>query len=310
MKSPETINAIARIAVESGLEPASLLAICDVESGGRVFAAINGKPEPLIRFEGHYFDRRLPEAKRKLARAQGLASPAAGAVANPRSQEGRWALLRKAETIDRRAARESVSWGLGQVMGAHWAWLGYGSVDELVAEARSGIVGQVRLMIRFIRKSGLEPAIAAKDWAAFARTYNGPGYKKHRYDAKIAAAYMRYSKIKPDLTANSDKRTALQRGSKGENVARLQRKLSALGYPLNADGDYGNRTLSAVRLFQERNGLAPTGIADAATIAAMDNAMPLKDGWRRALAWLAGLLQFISGRRRSSGTNMDTGRGA
>ena len=26
-------------------------------------------------------------------------------------------------------------------MGAHWKWLGYGSVDALVAEARSGFVG-------------------------------------------------------------------------------------------------------------------------------------------------------------------------
>lgn len=33
-----------------------------------------------------------------------------------------------------------------------------------------------------------------KDWAGFARGYNGPGYAKNRYDIKLANAYKKYSK--------------------------------------------------------------------------------------------------------------------
>ena len=54
---------------------------------------VDGRDEPLIRFEGHYFDKRLSDADRARARADGIASPVAGEVANPASQEARWRLL-------------------------------------------------------------------------------------------------------------------------------------------------------------------------------------------------------------------------
>jgi hypothetical protein len=56
-------------------------------AGLRTHAMIGGRAEPLIRFEGHYFDRRLSGTKREEARrAEGLSSPTAGAIANPASQ--------------------------------------------------------------------------------------------------------------------------------------------------------------------------------------------------------------------------------
>lgn len=191
MFTAETRREIAAVAKDLDLEPEALLAIAEVESGGRAFATVAGRSEPLIRFEGHYFDRRLSAPNRRRARAEGLASPAAGAVANPRTQAGRWALLERAAAIDAKAAKESVSWGIGQVMGAHWAWLGHADVDALVAEARSGVAGQVRLMARYIEKAGLAAALRRGDWEAFARGYNGPQYRRHGYHRKIAAAYAR-----------------------------------------------------------------------------------------------------------------------
>ena len=47
MKSPETIEAIAKIAVDSNFEPAGLLAICHVENGGKAFVRVDGRQEPL-----------------------------------------------------------------------------------------------------------------------------------------------------------------------------------------------------------------------------------------------------------------------
>lgn len=193
MFDQDTIIEITAVAATLGLEPAALLAVAEVESGGKAFALVDGKPEPLIRFEGHYFDKRLTGDKKMQARAAGLASPLSGAVANPRAQSARWKLLARAAAIDRSAAHESVSWGIGQVMGSHWAWLGYSSVDALVKEVRSGVGGQVRLMSRFIGKAGLQPALAAHDWHAFARGYNGPQYKRNAYHSKLAEAYRRHA---------------------------------------------------------------------------------------------------------------------
>jgi len=163
MFTQTTVEEISKVAAEFGIEAAALLAVAEIESGGSVFAAIDGRMEPLIRFEGHYFDRRLSGEAQARARAEGLASPNAGAVANPPSQAARWELLGRAAAIDRKAAYESVSWGLGQVMGAHWEWLGFADVEALTDEARTGAGGQARLMARFIEKSGLKEALEKRD---------------------------------------------------------------------------------------------------------------------------------------------------
>ena len=78
-------------------------------------------------------------------------------------------------------------------MGAHWKWLGYGSVDALVTQARSGLAGQIELMARYIEKAGLIKVLQSRDWATFARNYNGPAYAKYGYDRKMAAAFERHN---------------------------------------------------------------------------------------------------------------------
>lgn len=269
-----TKSAIGEIARRMKLEPEALLAVAEVESGGKAFATVDGRKEPLIRFEGHYFDKRVPAAKRAMARAAGLADPKAGAVKNPSGQAARWALLARAEAIDAKAARESASWGLGQVMGAHWEWLGYSSVDALVAEARSGVAGQVELMARYIDKAGLADALRRSDWAEFAKGYNGPGYKKGGYDRKIAAAYARYV---GKQVGTQPKDSVLKRGSKGPFVTELQTNLVTLGYRVDVDGKYGEKTETAVKAFQKAKGLEADGWAGPRTIEAIGKALSEKE---------------------------------
>ncbi|MDN2567286.1 N-acetylmuramidase domain-containing protein [Aquibium sp. A9E412] len=293
MFARDTAAAIAETAAEIGVEPAALLAIAEVESGGRTSARVAGRAEPLIRFEGHYFDRRLPAAKRAAARQAGLAAPRAGAVANPAGQAARWRLLARAAAIDRQAAYESVSWGIGQVMGAHWSWLGYASVEALVAEARSGPAGQVRLMARFIARAGLVPAIRRRDWAAFARRYNGPAYRKNRYDSRLAAAYRRHAATAGGAApAPGGGAALLRRGDAGAAVRALQVALTAHGHPTAADGVFGPRTEAALRGFQKQAGLAVDGIAGPRTAAAL--ARPAPAARLAARAW-AGLRALCAG---------------
>lgn len=267
--SSELKRDIEMVAANLQVEAAALAAIADIESGLTAFAMIEGRAEPLIRFEGHYFDRRLTGATQIQARQQDLASPQAGAIKNPASQPARWRLLTNAARINRKAAYESTSWGMGQVMGAHWAWLGYDSIDALVEEARSGASGQLRLMASYIAKAGLADALRRHDWVAVARGYNGPAFAKNNYDGKLARAYARHA---ADISGSKSKSAAtglLKQGSRGEAVRTLQIALLAAGHALTIDGIFGPATERSVRAFQARHHLVVDGIVGPATIAAL-----------------------------------------
>ncbi len=63
---------------------------------------------------------------------------------------------------------------------------------------------------------------------------------------------------------------ALQKGSSGNDVTAVQKKLKQWGYYTGAiDGIYGSGTEAAVRYFQRRNGLTPDGVVGSATAAAL-----------------------------------------
>jgi N-acetylmuramidase/Putative peptidoglycan binding domain len=286
----ELWNAVQADAEILNIEAAALLAVIEVESAGKYFAIVADKQEPLIRFEGHYFDQRLTGTTRARARLRGIASPFAGHVKNPASQTDRWALLSKAIALNSSAALESTSWGLGQVMGAHWKWLGYNSVDELVETARSGLAGQVELMVRYIEKSGLAPALRAHNWAAFARGYNGSAYAKNGYHIKLAKAY---ATAKIDIKSMPIDRTpsphsnTLRKGDKGEKVEDLQRQLTALGYIVAADGIFNGETEGALKRFQRENSIAVDGVAGGQTSGALAKELPQSN----ARNWLFSILR-------------------
>ncbi len=262
---------IAITAKSLNVLPAALLAVVEVESGGRIGAKVKGRMEPMIRFEGHYFYRLLPKSLRNIARNQNLAHPSAGRISNPRAQARRWTKLNRAIKINRIAALSSVSWGVGQVMGSHWHWLGYGSVDALVQEARSGLSGQVRLMARFIQKSGLVAKLNSQDWEGFARVYNGPGFKKNQYHDKMAAAFQRHQNSfaaqgEIDITAADTefilKKPLLKMRSRGRAVIALQRLLTGFGYILKIDGKFGRLTRLAVEKYQQNQRMTVDGIVN------------------------------------------------
>ncbi|QDY99080.1 DUF3380 domain-containing protein [Nitratireductor mangrovi] len=295
-----TRQAIAAQARRLGCEEAALLAVIEVESAGKVYAKVDGRNEPLIRFEGHYFDRRLSGSKRAKARAAGLANPKAGAVANPRSQAARWKMLNDAIEIDAKAAMESVSLGLGQVMGAHWAWLGYASVEAMVNVARSGVPGQVELMVRYIEKAGLAGALRRRDWHAFAKGYNGPAHAKWGYHTKMADAYRRHARGAPtppaDRRAAKPAATVLKRGMLGSRIAELQTALTRAGHMVTADGSFGPATERAVLAFQKAAGLTVDGVAGRQTLEALAKAGGTKGPQS---VWMRLLHDFLSWLRRS-----------
>lgn len=60
-------------------------------------------------------------------------------------------------------------------------------------------------------------------------------------------------------------------GSQGDNVKKLQENLKALGYDVEPDGKYYNKTYQAVKKFQKDNGLDSDGIAGPKTLEKIDS---------------------------------------
>lgn len=273
---------IAEAARRNAIPPAALWAVIDIESAGNIGTIINDTLHPTIRFEGHYFDRRLKDGARAQARAQGLASPNAGAVKNPRSQKDRYALLVRAKAINEAAAIESTSWGVGQVMGSHWRMLGYESAAAFAEHMQAGFAGQVEAMVRFIVANKLDKALRARDWQAFARGYNGAGFAKNKYDVKLARAYAIHTRANVGTGI-------LKQGAFGTAVRDLQEKLGKAGYDIVIDGVFGRQTANALKAFQKRHSLVIDGVYGPATAKALA-AHPLflakNSQLNRLIAWL------------------------
>jgi len=66
---------------------------------------------------------------------------------------------------------------------------------------------------------------------------------------------------------------SLKPGDTGSQVKDLQRSLTALGFPVKVDGDYGPSTQTAVEQFQSSKNLAADGIVGPQTLAALQQAL-------------------------------------
>ena len=82
----------------------------------------------------------------------------------------------------------------------------------------------------------------------------------------IVLAFLIVCAVLPVMTAEA----ALRRGSTGDDVSAVQKRLKQWGYYSGAvDGIYGYATERAVRWFQEKNGLQVDGVVGEKTAAAM-----------------------------------------
>lgn len=170
-----------------GVTPAQVTMVRKVESAARGF---DERGRPVILFEPHVFHRRT-------AGRFGVTSfsyPRWGQKPYPRGFDARWDQLADAAERDEGAALESASWGLFQIMGWHWAALGYASVQEFCAAMTASEAGHLDALVRYITANELAPALRrcrpgnADSCREFARGYNGEAYERHGYHVKLAEA--------------------------------------------------------------------------------------------------------------------------
>ena len=165
---PRSAGALQAAANQLGCDIAALQALLDVEAGGFGFDHA-GRPKML--FEPHLFWQNLSGTERDSAVQAGLARPAWKPGNYPPDSYPR---LYEAMKINENAALNSCSWGLPQILGENHSPAGYKAAQDMVAAFCDGEDEQIAAMARFICAKHLDVYLQDKNWAAFARGYNGP----------------------------------------------------------------------------------------------------------------------------------------
>lgn len=183
---PLTRNDFERAAERLDVDVPSIRAVDEVESAGRGFLK-NG--EPKILFEAHWFSRFT----------DGKYDNDYPNISSPKWDQSLYKggtkehdRLSKAADLNRTAALKSASWGRYQIMGFNWKDCKYESLQEFINGAYEGEGEHLNAFVRFIETQNLAKPLRNKDWATFARRYNGPGYKQNNYDTRLQKAYQKY----------------------------------------------------------------------------------------------------------------------
>jgi hypothetical protein len=181
-----------RAAAELNVEVAAIRAVAEVESAGGGILP-DGRPEIL--YEAHVFHKETggKHAGAKDRRGVTLSSPswnkalygAGGAQQHNRYEDAR--------ALNADAANKACSWGMFQILGQNHKVCGFDTSQAFVdAMWLGGAPAHLDAFVAFIKGNNLDGALRRKDWAAFARGYNGPAYAQNAYDKKMASAYARW----------------------------------------------------------------------------------------------------------------------
>ncbi len=176
------------------VEVAAIKAVAEVESVNSGFLS-DGRP--VILFEAHIFYRELKNQginpDTYITQYSNIISKSWNKALYGASGDNQYKRLAQAQKINDTAALCSASWGAFQVMGFHYKSIGWKSVQDFVSDMYSGADMHLHAFIQFVKANNLVVHLKNKDWARFARGYNGAGYAANAYDKKMAQAYAKYA---------------------------------------------------------------------------------------------------------------------
>jgi len=170
-----------------------------------IVAAEAGRPfheagRLIIRFEAHVFRSRLPAGDARWAQHFRMGDPAwtgqewrpapdaAWRAVHTGRQGDEYAAFELAAGLDPAAAHEAISMGAGQVMGFHYARLGYASAIEMFDAFERSAAAQMLGFVNFVLSDPvLLGAINGREWPVIGARYNGQAEAGEKY----RAAYVR-----------------------------------------------------------------------------------------------------------------------
>jgi hypothetical protein len=168
-------------AVALGCETNAIKTVAKVESSRAAFDELG---RPTILYERHLFHRLTGG---RFDSHPDLSNREAGGYGKFSAQYGK---LERAYALDPEASLKACSWGMFQILGMNYKESGFAAVNEFVQAMCRTEAAHLNAFISFIKAHpGMQTALGARDWAGFARRYNGPAYHKNRYDERMAEAY-------------------------------------------------------------------------------------------------------------------------
>jgi len=185
---------IHAVATQLGVDVPMIKAVFEVESRGSGFLP-DGRPKIL--FEGHIFWAELKRRGKdpmEFAKSNGDILYPKWTKAYYKGNALEYDRLSRAKSIDHDAALASASWGTFQIMGFNYKACGYTSLATYLDSCYVSEGEHLKAFAAFITTGKLISHLKAKNWAAFAKGYNGPGYKQNNYDVKLADAYTKHLK--------------------------------------------------------------------------------------------------------------------
>ena len=160
---------------------AVIKAVCQVEAPKGGFLPSG---EPTILFERHQFSKRT-RYQFDISHPH-ISNIKPGGYKGGQAEHTR---LAEAVALDRDAAMESTSWGKFQIMGFNYAPAGFESLQAFINAMYESEGRQLKAFVAFIQHEGLGLFLRSRQWASFAKRYNGANYAINSYDTKLAAAY-------------------------------------------------------------------------------------------------------------------------
>ncbi|MCM1337095.1 MAG: N-acetylmuramidase family protein [Candidatus Amulumruptor caecigallinarius] len=185
------------VAEKLGVETAAMKAVVDIEAG-KTHEGFFAPGMPLINFDFSMFTR---FAKRNGVNLAGYRKSHPLVFTSPQTrkygsrQRAQHARLNAARAIDERTAIEGTFWGMFQIGGFNWRKCGASSITDFVDRMSRSERDQLELFAAFLKSTGLDKQLRAKNWAAFARGYNGPSYASRGYHTRMASAYARHKAL-------------------------------------------------------------------------------------------------------------------
>ena len=189
-----------QVAQDYNIEVAAIKAVHQVEANNGGFLP-DGRLKIL--FEGHVFWRQL--VKKRVDPYSILKQEHRDVLYKHWTRNeyiggaGEWDRLEEAYdmTEDDRvktAAVESASYGAFQLMGFNAELVGFKDAFDLYFFLAEKELNHLKVLIKFCEANNLTRHLRSKNWAAFAKGYNGPGYAQNKYDTKLEAAYNKFLK--------------------------------------------------------------------------------------------------------------------
>lgn len=194
---PLTESDYKEVAKKLKVDVAAIKAVVEVEAGP-AHEGFWTKGKPIINFDLSVYKKRA--AKRNvLAKAQ-KSHPEIFQKSNTRKygsvQAARQARLDAAMSVDSVSAIEGTFWGMFQIGGFNYKLCNTDSPQDFLRKMSRSERDQLDLFANLLINTGMVEPLRKKNWAAFAKRYNGPSYASRGYHTKLAKSYAKHSSKK------------------------------------------------------------------------------------------------------------------